>query len=183
MEGLLASAEDKVKQVPNFQLAQTIYEYRLSPSLELKEKIVEYIRDDSMEKYYTGTHSCLPVHSHALTHIFIRSLCTALCTEFEWALDADFQSTMIEKNSKDLEDIENKLIDAKENHGMIHSVASSFFSILTRPLAYLGDMEVLDMMFKKARHLSQVGDWDAANNGFDEIIKKEKVSTGNLTIH
>ena len=44
-------------------------------------------------------------------------------------------------------------------------------------------MEVLDMMFKKARHFSQVGDWDAANNGFDEIIKKEKVSTGNFTFH
>jgi 26S proteasome regulatory subunit N7 len=39
-------------------------------------------------------------------------------------------------------------------------------------------MEVLDIMFKKARHLSQVGDWDTANIAFDEIIKKDKVSTG-----
>ncbi len=72
MEGLLAGAEDNVKQIPNFQLAQTIYEYRLSPSTELKEKIVQYIRDDSMEKYYAGTHSCLLTCSYSLvfTHSF-----------------------------------------------------------------------------------------------------------------
>ena len=69
MEGLLAGAEDNVKQVPNFQLAQTIYEYRLSPSAELKEKIVQYIRDDSMEKYYTGTHSYLLTCTYSLIHI------------------------------------------------------------------------------------------------------------------
>ena len=34
------------------------------------------------------------------------------------------------------------------------------------------------MMFKKARHLSQVGDWDTAISAFDEILKKDKVSTG-----
>lgn len=134
MEGLLASAEESVKQIPNFQLAQSIYEYRLSPSANMKEKIIEFIRDDSMGKYYA-----------------------ALCAELEWEFNGDFHSTMIEKNTKDLEEIENKLIDAKENHG---------------------DMEVLDIMFKKARHLSQVGDWDTANSAFDEIIKKDKVSTG-----
>ncbi len=84
---------------------------------------------------------------------------------------------MIEKNTKDLEEIENKLIDAKENHGLITSTLLLTWS-LTHSFTYLGDMEVLDIMFKKARHLSQVGDWDTANSAFDEIIKKDKVSTG-----
>lgn len=55
MEGLLASAEENVKQVPNFQLAQKIYEYRLSQSVLVKDKIIEFIRDDSMGKYYEGS--------------------------------------------------------------------------------------------------------------------------------
>lgn len=84
---------------------------------------------------------------------------------------------MIEKNTKDLEEIENKLIDAKENHGLITPTLLLTWS-LTHSFTYLGDMEVLDIMFKKARHLSQVGDWDTANSAFDEIIKKDKVSTG-----
>ena len=58
MEGLLASAEESVKQIPNFQLAQSIYEYRLSPSSNKKEKIIEFIRDDSMGKYYAGNRYC-----------------------------------------------------------------------------------------------------------------------------
>jgi len=54
-----------------------------------------------------------------LTHLFFtHSYYIALCAELEWEINGGFHSTMIEKNTKDLEEIENKLIDAKENHGL-----------------------------------------------------------------
>ncbi len=45
-------------------------------------------------------------------------------------------------------------------------------------IANAGDTEVLDLMFNKAAHYTKVGSWDAACDAFDEIIKKEKVSSG-----
>jgi hypothetical protein len=47
---------------------------------------------------------------------------------------------MIEKNTKDLEEIENKLIDAKENHGLItptYSPTHSPTHLLTHLLTHL----------------------------------------------
>ena len=41
-----------------------------------------------------------------------------------------------------------------------------------------GDTEVLDLMFNKAALYTRVGAWNAACNAFDDIIKKEKVSSG-----
>lgn len=75
MEGLLAGAEDSVKQIPNFQLAQSIYEYRLTPNTVLQEKIVEYIRDDSMGKYYEG------IHFHRLIFLTIGFIFSCMLTD------------------------------------------------------------------------------------------------------
>ena len=41
-----------------------------------------------------------------------------------------------------------------------------------------GDTEVLDLMFNKAAHHTKVGAWDLAFDAYDEIIKKEKISSG-----
>lgn len=41
-----------------------------------------------------------------------------------------------------------------------------------------GDMELLDAQFAKARCYARIGDKEKAYEAFDEIIQKEKVSTG-----
>lgn len=38
--------------------------------------------------------------------------------------------------------------------------------------------QVLDSMFAKARYLAKIGSWKEALAAFDEIIAKEKTSTG-----
>lgn len=40
--------------------------------------------------------------------------------------------------------------------------------------------QVLDCMFLKARALATTGDWSASDAAYDEIIKKEKASTGKM---
>ena len=45
-------------------------------------------------------------------------------------------------------------------------------------IANAGDTEVLDLMFNKAAHYTKIGSWSAACSAFDEIIEKEKVSSG-----
>lgn len=41
-----------------------------------------------------------------------------------------------------------------------------------------GETEVLDGMFKKARLLTKIGDFPAANAAYDDILNKTKISTG-----
>lgn len=57
----------------------------------------------------------------------------------------------------DLADIGKKMEDAKTN---------------------AGDMEVMDCMFLKARALAAMGSFSASDVAYDEIVKKEKTSTG-----
>lgn len=80
-----------------------------------------------------------------------------ICSKYDWQADEALLTSMREANEKELENIEAKRKDAEVN---------------------AGDMEVVDSMFARARYFSKIGDWVEAFVSYDNILKKEKTSTG-----
>ncbi|DBA00570.1 TPA: hypothetical protein N0F65_007699 [Lagenidium giganteum] len=85
----------------------------------------------------------------------------AVCKEFNWPVDEALLSEMTKSNEEELKLLEERLKDAQEN---------------------LGDIEVLDALWAKARMYSRIGDKEAALEAFGVAGEKPQSSNQKIMV-
>lgn len=122
--------------------------------MELANVIFNY---DSKQQQGTDDASLRDKIMDSIRENSMLPLYNVLSDKYFWSLDEDLVASFREKNSKELLDLDEKIEDAVTN---------------------AGDTEVLELLFSKARFFSRIGDWEASWEAYDEILKKDKTSTG-----
>uniref|UniRef100_A0A7S1U4R5 PCI domain-containing protein n=2 Tax=Phaeomonas parva TaxID=124430 RepID=A0A7S1U4R5_9STRA len=79
------------------------------------------------------------------------------CERYGWEKDAALESAMEADNAAEVAAADEDKANAETN---------------------AGDMEVLDALFRKAKHYARVGDIDAALEAYTAIVEQPKISTG-----
>ena len=122
----------------------------LNPNLHLAQELYEY------ETKQSGLSSMPESIRNMIKEASMAPYYKALCTKFSWNFDEKFYSEMKEKNDRSFAAIEAKLSEAGER---------------------FGDMEILDAMFEKAKLYSEIGDFSASLQEYDNIINRKKTGT------
>eukprot|EP00922_Rhytidocystis_sp_ex-Travisia-forbesii_P017074 GHVS01025465.1.p1 GENE.GHVS01025465.1~~GHVS01025465.1.p1 ORF type:complete len:399 (+),score=66.90 GHVS01025465.1:146-1342(+) len=130
------SADSHVPHVPDYTIADWRHELLLPPKLaspkrkEFEEKLIQRIKEDNMTCYY-------------------KQLCET--PGIGWTLDAELLSSMEKSNEEELQNLENKIADAKENYG---------------------DSEVREAHLKKAHFFCRICDKDKAMSELEGCYQK-----------
>jgi len=121
------------------------------PNLDLAQLIYEYELDR------VGNANLVDSIMEIIKEDEMADLYVTLCKKYEWVVNEELVATLKKSNEDKLEAFDAAKADQKEN---------------------AGDMEVLEAQTKKARYLSQCGQWDLAYAAFDEVIAFRKISSG-----